>query len=167
MTAQETKTSLAQSLVLSKLNFNDTVTYSLPAFLQKKVQRVQNAAVSFSLNRFFSEKDVLDVGWLPTLECTQNILKLVPKALHKDTWPSSLALIRHNPGRELRSSRATTLQIPLIKGTRQNLQTCFMDFLRLCDLVQISQPSEKKLIESCKQGQANGSLNINTLAIVF
>ena len=42
-----------------------------------------------------------------------------------------------------------------------------MDFPRLCDLVQISQPSVKKLIESCKQGQANDSLNINTLAKFF
>ena len=42
-----------------------------------------------------------------------------------------------------------------------------MDFLRLCDLVQISQPSIKKLIELCKQRQANDSLNINTLAEVF
>ena len=121
MTPQETKKSLAQSLVLSKLHFNDTVTYPLPAFLQKKVQRVQNAAASFVLNRFCSERDVLEVGWLPTLERTQyNIMKLVHKALHKDTWPSSLALIRHNPGQELRSSRATTLQIPLVKGTWQD-----------------------------------------------
>ena len=55
MTRQETKKSLAQSLVLSKLHFNDTVTYPLPAFLQKKVQRVQNKAASFVLNRFCLE----------------------------------------------------------------------------------------------------------------
>ena len=42
-----------------------------------------------------------------------------------------------------------------------------MDFSRLCDLVQISQPSEKKLIESRRQGKANASLNINTLATDF
>ena len=42
------------------------------------------------------------------------------KALHKDTWPSSLAQIRHNPGWELQSSRAMTLQISLVKGTWQD-----------------------------------------------
>ena len=42
-----------------------------------------------------------------------------------------------------------------------------MDFLKLCDPVQILQPSGKKLIGSYKQGQANGSLNNNALAIVF
>ena len=71
VTPQETKKSLAQSLVLSKLNFNDTVIYPLPAFLQTKVQRVQNVAASFVLNKFCSEKDVLEIGWLPTMECTQ------------------------------------------------------------------------------------------------
>ena len=72
-------------------------------------------------------------------------------------------IIRQNPGRELRSSRATTLQIPLVKEHGKTLlQTCSIDLLRLCDLAQISQPLERKLIKSCKQGQANDSLNINT-----
>ena len=44
MTPQETKNSLVQSLVLSKLNINDTFTYPLLMFLQKRMQRVQNAA---------------------------------------------------------------------------------------------------------------------------
>lgn len=67
MTLQETKKSLAQNLVLSKLNFNDSVTYPLSAFLQERV-RVQIAAAGFVLNRFCSERDVLELGWLPTLE---------------------------------------------------------------------------------------------------
>ena len=82
MTSQETKKSLVQSLVLSKLYFNDSVTYPLPAFLQKRVQRVQNAAAGFVLNRFCSEKDALELGGLPTLENTQlNIFKLGHRAL--------------------------------------------------------------------------------------
>ena len=70
MTPQETKKSLVQSLVLSKLNFNDTVTYPLPMFLQERMQRVQNAAPDFVLNRYCSEEDVLKLGRLPTLENT-------------------------------------------------------------------------------------------------
>ena len=169
MTPQEIKKSLAQSLVLSKLHFNDTVTYPLPAFLQKKVQRVQNAAASFVLNRFCSERNVLEVGWLVTLERTQyNIMNLVHKALHEDTWPSSLALIRHNPGRELRPSRAATLQIPLVKGTWQdsaaNLFNGLPETVRSCTNFSAF---SKKTIELCKQGQANDSLNINPRAKVF
>ena len=47
MTSQQTKKSLVQSLVLSRPNFNDSVTYPLTAFLQKRVQRIQNAAAGF------------------------------------------------------------------------------------------------------------------------
>ena len=76
MTPQDTKKSLVQILVLSKLNFNVSVTYPLPAYLQKRVQRVQNAAAGFDLNSFCSERDVLELGWLPTLENTElNILR--------------------------------------------------------------------------------------------
>ena len=94
MTPQETKKSLVQSLVLSKLNFNDTVTYPLPMFLQKRMQRVQNAAAGFVLNRYCSEEDVLQLGWLPTLENTKlNILKLGHRALYNN-WPEYLTLSR-------------------------------------------------------------------------
>ena len=65
MTAQETKKSLVlvQSLVLSKLNFNDSVIYPLPTF-----PHVQNAAAGFILNRFCPERDDLELGWPSTLE---------------------------------------------------------------------------------------------------
>ena len=82
MTSQQTKESLVQSLVLSRPNFNDSVTYPLTAFLQKRVQRIQSAAAGFVLNRFCSERDVLELGWLPTLENTQlNFLKLRHRVL--------------------------------------------------------------------------------------
>ena len=58
MTPKATKKSLVQSLILSKLNYNDSVTYPPPAFLQKRIQCIQNAAASFVLNRYCSEKDV-------------------------------------------------------------------------------------------------------------
>ena len=125
MTPQATKKSLVHSLVLSKLNYNDSFTYPLPAFLQKRIQRVQNAAASFVLNRYCSEKNVLKLGWLPTLENTQfNILKLGHRALFSETWPEYLKLNRHNPQRTLRSSNAPLLQISLVKGTFQDTMPC-------------------------------------------
>ena len=39
-------------------------------FLQERMQRVQNVAPDFVLNRYCSEEDVLKLGWLPTLENT-------------------------------------------------------------------------------------------------
>jgi len=49
---------------------------------EKDVTR-QNAAAGFVLNRYCSEKYVLKLGWLPTLENTQlNILKNRHRALY-------------------------------------------------------------------------------------
>ena len=99
MTPQETKKSMVQNLVLSKLNFNDAVTYPLPMFLQERMQRVQNTAAGFVLNRYCSEEDVLQLGWLPTLENTKlNILKL---GHLYNNWPEYLTLSRHNPNHTL------------------------------------------------------------------
>ena len=117
MTPQETKKALVQSVVLFKLNFNDSVPYPLSAFLKKRVQRVQNAAAGFVLNHFCSERDVLELGWLPTLENTQlNILKLGHRALFSEVWPEYLQLPRHHPQRTLRSSNASVIEISLVKG---------------------------------------------------
>lgn len=65
------KKQLAESLILSKLDYNDAVCYPLPAYLQKKLQRVQNAAAGFVTNRYSSESDVLNLGWLPVKERTE------------------------------------------------------------------------------------------------
>ena len=84
------------------------------------MQRVQNAAVGFVLNRYCSEQDVLKLGWLPTLENTKlNILK-PHRALYNNNWPEYLTLSRHNPSRTLRSSSTPLLQISLLKGTFQD-----------------------------------------------
>ena len=109
-----------KSLVLSKLNFNDAVTYPVPMFLQKRMQHLQNATAGLVLNHYCSEEDVLKLGWLPTLENTKlNILKLGHRALY-NYWPEYLTLSRHNPSRTLRSSSTPLLQISLLKGTFQD-----------------------------------------------
>ena len=87
MTPKETTKSLIQSLILFKVNFYVSVTYPLHAFLQKRVKHVQNAATGFVLNRFCSARDVLELGWLPTLKNTKlNITKLGHQALFSGSW---------------------------------------------------------------------------------
>ena len=85
MTAQETKKSVVQSLVLSRLNFNDTATYPLPMFFQKRMQRVENAAACFVLNQYCSEET-------PPENTRLNILKLGHRALYNNNWPEYLTL---------------------------------------------------------------------------
>ena len=96
------------------------LSYPLPMFLQKRMQRVQNAAAGFVLNRYCSEEDVLKLCWLLTLENTKlNILKLGHRALYNN-WPEYLTLSRHNPSRTLRSISTPLLQISLLQGTFQD-----------------------------------------------
>ena len=137
MTPQIIKKQIVESLVLSKLGYNDVVTYPLPVFLQTKIQRVQNAAASFVTNRYSTEKDVVKLGWLPTLERAQfNLLKSVYKSLHDPLWPKYLPLEMHEPSRCLRSSAAPQLAIPLMKNTFQDgAATLFNNLpanIRLC-----------------------------------
>ena len=118
------------------------------------MQRVQNAAASFVTNRYCSEKDVLQLGWLPTLERTQlNLLKNTHRAIYnKTSWPEYLTLDVYNPGRTLRSNSAPRLVIPLIKGTFQetsaNLFNDLSPEVRLCDDLNVFTREVKQLLKS-------------------
>jgi hypothetical protein len=57
--ATECKEAISRKSYPIKLDYNDTVYYPLPAYLQKNLQRVQNAATSFVTNHYSSENDVL------------------------------------------------------------------------------------------------------------
>ena len=83
---------LAESLILTKIDYNDVVTYPANEHL-KRLQKVQSAAAGFVLNRFASTKDVLKLGWLPIHERRQlNLLKLAHKAILNPHWPTQLKL---------------------------------------------------------------------------
>lgn len=60
-----------------------------PHFCRKEFNAFRMLAGGFVLNRFCSERDDLELGWLPTLENTQlNILKLGHLALFSEAWPN-------------------------------------------------------------------------------
>ncbi len=59
---------LVQSLVLSKLYYNDVSYHSLPENLDKRLQRVQKAAANFVLGKYARTADVLSLNWLPIKE---------------------------------------------------------------------------------------------------
>ena len=115
---QNVKKQLAECLVLSKLQFNDIVCYPLPMYLQKKIQKVQNCAASFVVNRYATEEDVLKLGWLPTKERTElDLLRATHHAMYNPSWPEYLKVEKREPKRLLRSSKAPLLVVPLTKGT--------------------------------------------------
>ena len=80
----ELRKQLAETLLLSKLDFADLVFYSLPYFLLRPLHRVQFAAARFVLCRNVKNfRDVLKIGWLPINGRRDlNLLKLCFKALH-------------------------------------------------------------------------------------
>ena len=96
---------LAESLILTKIDYNDVITYPANERLLKRLQKVQSAATGFVQNRFASAKDVLKLSWLPIHERRQfNLLKLAHKAIHNPHWPTQLNLEQYVPARTLRSS---------------------------------------------------------------
>ena len=112
---------LAECLIISKIDYNDIVSYPIPEYLLKRLQRVQLAAAAFVLGHFAHGIDLLKLGWLPIIERREKHLLLTAfKALYFNDWPLYLRLDTYNSGRTLRSSSETRLKVPLDKGTFQD-----------------------------------------------
>ena len=113
---------LVESLVLSKLNYCDTVFYSLPDFLLKRLQRLQFVAASFILGRYLNTTaDLLKLAWLPLKEHRDySLLKCAYKAIYLDNSPAYLKLQVGPPARSLRSTIAPRLVTPLTTNTFQH-----------------------------------------------
>ena len=81
--------SLAESLVLSRLNYSDVVFGQLPKYLQNRLQCVQNSAAGYFISRYTKLSNVINLKWLPiheSIEC--NTVKCVYHSLHDRNWPS-------------------------------------------------------------------------------
>ena len=66
--------------------------------------------------------DISKLNWLPVKERRDfNLLKLTFKALHTKQWPSYLNLQRVSICKSLRSSDSISFQVPLEKGTFQDV----------------------------------------------
>ena len=116
------KKNLAQSLVLSKLFYNDIVYHPLPEYLMKRLQKVQTATASFVLGRYASMEDILKLKWLPVKEHREwGLVKIAHKALYNTTWPDYLRLNVFTHNRCLRSSNSIQLERPLVSNTLQDL----------------------------------------------
>ena len=90
---------LAQALVLSKIDYCESciLTFTLPEFLLKRLQRLQFAAASFARRRYL--RDI-------------SLLKLVHKVLYMNNWPLTLRSNQVTSLCTLRSSSASRLSNP-------------------------------------------------------
>jgi hypothetical protein len=60
---------LAESLIISRLDFSDIVFYPLTEHLLNRLQRIQYSAASFVTGRYVNSiESILKLGWLPTRE---------------------------------------------------------------------------------------------------
>ena len=79
---------LAQSLLLSKIDFNDVVFSSLTTTNMKKLNRLLLAVASFVYSRYATQNDIIKLNWLPIQERRDyNYLKAIHKAIYDETWP--------------------------------------------------------------------------------
>ena len=84
---------LAESLVLSRIQYGNAIFFDAPAYLIKKLQRIQNTAAAFVLRRYAKEEDVIKLKWLPVKENIEySIAKMAYKAINDETWPTYLKL---------------------------------------------------------------------------
>jgi len=113
---------LVETLILSKVNYCDTVFYPLPKFLLSRLQRLQFAMASFVTSKYVNNiSTILDLQWLPIAELRDySLLKLTFKALYSTSWPSYLNLETVKIVRHLRSNSATRLVVPFTSGTFQH-----------------------------------------------
>ena len=97
------------SKVYERLVLNQLLTYinqlnvlNTKIYLQKKIQKVQNSAASFVVNRYATEEDILELGWLPTKGRTElNLLRATDYAMYNPSWPKYLKVEKREPKRLL------------------------------------------------------------------
>ena len=96
---------LAETLVLSKLDYGNATINNAPSYLFNQLQKVQNATASFVKNGYSQLTDVIDLKWLPMKERSEySIAKLAWKSINQADWPKFLPMekddnVRQRPSR--------------------------------------------------------------------
>jgi len=96
---------LAESLVLSKINYCNIVFSQIPQYMKKRLQRIQTCAAGYVLRKFAHREDVINLGWILVEQKVEMDLAVAGyKALNDNNWPSYLKMMKLEPGRRLRSN---------------------------------------------------------------
>jgi len=125
--------SLAQLLILSRINYGNVLLSGAPHYFLKKLQKLQNAAAGFVYGRHTNENDVARLKWLPVLErISLSLVKLAHKSLHDVSWPAYLKLTKVPlRGRNLRSEAENENNVDLSGGFEDSRTLTRKPFTRL------------------------------------
>ncbi|XP_057299613.1 uncharacterized protein LOC130630223 [Hydractinia symbiolongicarpus] len=122
---------LAEMLVLSKLDFNDTVYIPLTAIQIRKLHKVMICAASFVWNKYSHTEDITRLGWLPIKQRREWHLMITAfKSVHQNNWPKYLKneIVVHK--RTLRNADEIRLKTSLRKNTfEDNTPTDLLNFV--------------------------------------
>ena len=117
----ELRQQLAESLILSKTNFNDFVYHPITKEQTKKFQTVQLAAASFVHNKYVNMEDIINLKWLPIEEQrTFSLLKLIHKSLNDVSFPAIIKLELRNTLPSLRRQNVVSFQPSMVNRTFQD-----------------------------------------------
>ena len=117
---------LAESLVLSKTNFNDFVYHPISKEQTKKLQRFQLAAASFAYNKYVNMEDIINLKWLPIEEQrTFILLKLTHKSINDVSFPAIIKLELINTLPSLRRQNVVSFEPSMVNGTFQDSAKTF------------------------------------------
>ena len=120
--SQKLKKQVAELLILSKMDYADAVFRPLSLKLQKRLQKVENAAASFVLGRYTKEKDVVSLGWLPMKERRDwHLAKLAFKYISDRNKPEYIDISLKENNRHLRSSSAPLIATSTDSKTLRNI----------------------------------------------
>ena len=116
--------SLAECMILSKIDYGSVVFCNLPQYLFIRLQKLQNAAASFVTGRYCRTQDVVKLNWLPVHERIEfAVVKLVHRVLNDENSPNYLHLTKFKPVRTTRASLRSNydLVIPIDKNIFENI----------------------------------------------
>ena len=92
-TPMKVRKTLAEALILSKINYCNVVYGQLPKYLINRLQRVQNTTAGYVYGRYAKTLDLINLNWLPIEQNMEmKTVKLAHKSLNNELWPNYLKL---------------------------------------------------------------------------
>ena len=106
------KKTLAEALILSKINYCNVVYGQLPKYLINRLQQLQNTTAGYVYGWYAKMLDVINLNWIPIEENIEmKNVKLAHKSLIAELWPNDLKFTLMEWKRTLQSSHLE----PIIK----------------------------------------------------